>query len=226
MTKNTKSEKIKNLCIFLKLVWETTKNEYSIFGLSSQARDLNIAYYNNLPKVLKDKGILDAKEMQGTGTGRHVGYKWVSNTEPNIHMAKAIMDAMSDIHCSYKNKNSNADIANEIAVIEPEETDTELNQLVRHNNELEKYIGKKVFGITVGHTKPFVYGHIYEILISTNGTIYRITNGREGYMCDDFVHTQEELKNRLLSIAITEIQIQMKDCYKEISEYERRSDDI
>jgi hypothetical protein len=81
-------DQIKLLATFLKSLQETTKTGCAMY-MSQELKEANLPYYNNLGKILVDKGILsmtkDPKDLK-----RRI-YHWQSTTDANIHMAKALI---------------------------------------------------------------------------------------------------------------------------------------
>jgi len=89
--------KIKELCIFLKLLFETTKKEYREINLAKILLDLNMPYYNNISTVLiQNKLILAQRTNKKT-----VIYKW-NTSEPNISMAITILEKCKLLHLPNK----------------------------------------------------------------------------------------------------------------------------
>lgn len=58
--------------------------------LLAMTKGLDIPYYNNLIPVLLKKGILTRYKLN-----RHFHYTWVSTTEPNKHMSRAILETLA-----------------------------------------------------------------------------------------------------------------------------------
>jgi hypothetical protein len=80
-------ETIDNLCIFLKLLYEQTKDKAVPVAISKIAMQFNLPYYSNLSSVLVSKGIIDKQGSNRLG----FTWMWTSHTEPNRIMAEAIL---------------------------------------------------------------------------------------------------------------------------------------
>jgi hypothetical protein len=76
-------EVIKSTCVFLKLLYEETKDYPRSICISGLAKEGNIPYYNNISQVLCKKGIITSKG--------HRAWLWATKTEPNHVMAEAIL---------------------------------------------------------------------------------------------------------------------------------------
>jgi len=77
------------LATFLKSIKETTKGPNGCnMSIASEAKEAGIKYAPQLASVMIEKGIVERKEQYR----RPPKYIWLTTTEPNLIMAKAILD--------------------------------------------------------------------------------------------------------------------------------------
>jgi hypothetical protein len=97
--KRINKEAVNQVCMFLKLLWEQTSNQESIISMQSMAMKLEVPYARNITHILREKGIVEARVTNGKG--KVYSYKWISTTEPNINMAKAILIECRNLSLKY-----------------------------------------------------------------------------------------------------------------------------
>lgn len=82
------------LCIFLKLLWETTKDSPQKLSMHNLMIGLKIPHGDELLPILQQKGIIRKAYINNSYKGVVTcacTYQWISKTEPNIEMAKALL---------------------------------------------------------------------------------------------------------------------------------------
>jgi hypothetical protein len=92
-----REKSIATLCPFLKLLWETCKDDYIEISLVKLSKSIGVSNANSVVTTLIKKGII-SKKWTPKGRSAICTYKWSSKTEPNIHMANAIIDACNESH--------------------------------------------------------------------------------------------------------------------------------
>jgi hypothetical protein len=91
-----RNKTIDNLCIFLKLFYEETKDAPKTgYNIQSWAIKLGVPYSHTLSQTLRDKGIICLK--QGNRF-KPTTIQWVSTTEPNRVMATEILKICAKKH--------------------------------------------------------------------------------------------------------------------------------
>jgi len=79
---------IDNLCIFLKLLYEQTKDKAVPIKIYEMANKYKLPYYTAISTVLISKGIIAKIGSNRLG----FTYMWITTTEPNKHMAEAVLN--------------------------------------------------------------------------------------------------------------------------------------
>jgi hypothetical protein len=84
--------RLKNLAAFCKdlrdYLWIKNKQDFVYLEMSKFASQYNMPYWTVIPKIMREKGIIQiSKKLENGG----YAYKWISTTEPNIHMATALL---------------------------------------------------------------------------------------------------------------------------------------
>jgi predicted transcriptional regulator len=96
MYKHSESEKEDTLRLFLKLLWETTQTP-TVIQLQKTMRDLHVANESRVLTILLQKGIIKRTHLKMQSVGNRSTYHWVSKTEPNIKMVKAILNEINNM---------------------------------------------------------------------------------------------------------------------------------
>lgn len=81
----TVNQEEKKLCEFLKDLYIATKDVPRIISFNETAKGYEIAHNQYLRKIMLSKGIIRTKRVQ-----QRWEYKWISTTEPNIEMCRAL----------------------------------------------------------------------------------------------------------------------------------------
>jgi hypothetical protein len=95
-------EHVDSLCVFLKLLYEETKDKTKVLSLQKLSSEYKLPYARSISKVLVTKGILTVsvdKEYNKRS------YLWSTSTEPNRKMAEAIIIA-SRVQTTHYNQNT------------------------------------------------------------------------------------------------------------------------
>jgi hypothetical protein len=88
MSKLITNDQIRALATFLKVIQDTTTGG-CIVNMAKEAKEGGIPYSSNIGPIMVRKGIL--KREQDPDNGRQSVYHWISTTDANLHMAKAII---------------------------------------------------------------------------------------------------------------------------------------
>lgn len=156
-------DQIKQICTFLKLLSETLIEETHI-GIQNEAREANLPYYRVLSSVLVNKGILQFKRYQ---PGKNT-YKWICTTEPNLHMAKAVLNECRRVAAEWSknwyDKNSKNLVTNKNVTL-----NTDNIEICKNLHVIQSLIGKPIFGISVIDAgAKVVYGNLMEVKVGSD----------------------------------------------------------
>ena len=179
-------ENIQKLAMYLRILYETFKDSYVEMSLAKDATDCAIPYATTLSSILTKKGILSAKHINGNRRNS-LSYKWISKTEPNLVMAKAIInECRSACRSTYYQTHDKCDeIAKDetkvtIPNYRPPSIQIFYHQQTNPIDQLKEMIGKAYYGVRVytdhtGESSDMIQkGILQSISITENHTLFHL----------------------------------------------------
>lgn len=146
---------IDSLCIFLKLLYEETKDEPKLFPLQILAKEYKLPYASSVSTVLIEKGIVirtNAKDHKSM-------YKWSTTTEPNKKMAEAVISNCKIKALGYMQHSLNREATpSTVKPLDYAKRDLELVKKITHTQSplgiIQKHVNEfKVMLISMGFTE-------------------------------------------------------------------------
>jgi len=95
-----------SLCVFLKLLWEQTRDNPKKLSMHELMKGLKIPHGDELLPILQEKGILHKEYLIKSANVIASGckYQWISKTEPNTKMAEALLKLVHERRRASKHK--------------------------------------------------------------------------------------------------------------------------
>jgi hypothetical protein len=166
---------LENISIFLKLLYETTKDSPKILSITQDAKAMNVPYYANIGVILRAKGIIKQKP---NGDYKHL-IQWASTTEPNNHMRDAIVEELRLYSKVTHQKRVNNAEQFSTATLAPVINDTAPIVALKGEERIDKckeLLGRMVSGTIKNSPNEQIIGELMAIHMHKNTTDYIVSS--------------------------------------------------